>query len=57
MDNLLEALQSGQAFSRPDKGRKRTPRTQGGIDIIVTPIYEELSPVDLKKSHNGVSLA
>ncbi|XP_072040741.1 LOW QUALITY PROTEIN: protein diaphanous homolog 2-like [Amphiura filiformis] len=30
MDNLLEALQSGQAFSRPDKGRKRTPRPQGG---------------------------
>ncbi|KAJ8028208.1 Protein diaphanous-like 3 [Holothuria leucospilota] len=26
MDNLLEALQSGQAFNRPDKAKKRTPR-------------------------------
>ena len=27
MDNLLEALKTGQAFHRPEQKRKRTPRT------------------------------
>lgn len=26
MDNLLEALKTGQAFHRPEQKRKRTPR-------------------------------
>lgn len=30
MDNLLEALKTGQAFHRPDQKRKRAPRGGAG---------------------------
>lgn len=31
MDNLLDALQKGTAFNVRDGGRRRTPRTTGGM--------------------------
>ncbi|XP_071951717.1 protein diaphanous homolog 2-like isoform X2 [Antedon mediterranea] len=41
MDNLLEALKDGSAFTRPnDKRQKRTPRTQADLDV--TPSYNTL---------------
>lgn len=43
MDSLMEALQTGSAFSRPDQRRKRQTRVAGGqFKLNVNPLLPEL---------------